>query len=134
MEKLPRALVNRLLAHAQRFPDREVCGLVAATDDEPSRCYPIPNNADAPDRLFAMEPAAQLQAMKRMREHGERLYAIYHSHPETLPVPSQRDLEAVGYPEALYLIISLGTRGVLEMRGWRLTGEQPEAVAIGIRD
>jgi len=29
-------------------------------------------------------------------------------------------LQQVGYPEALYIVVSLNTRGVLEMGGFRL--------------
>ena len=48
------------------------------------------------------------------------MVAIYHSHPDSPPLPSSADLAQANYPEALYLIISLQTRGVLEMRGFRL--------------
>jgi hypothetical protein len=31
------------------------------------------------------------------------------------------DLEQAAYPDALYLIISLNTKGILEMRGFKIT-------------
>ena len=68
-----------------------------------------------------MDPRDQIDALREMRERGESLFAIYHSHPDSPPAPSETDLKQAGYPEALYLIISLDTKGVLEMRGWRLT-------------
>ena len=55
-----------------------------------------------------------------MREQQEELFAIYHSHPTAPAEPSATDLEMANYPDALYLIISLNTKGVLEMRGFRL--------------
>jgi len=73
-----------------------------------------------------MEPQAQIDTLRCMRERDETLFAIYHSHPDTPPSPSALDLEQPGYPEALYLIISLNTRGVLEMRGWRLAPQLQE--------
>ena len=67
--------------------------------------------------------------MKTMRENGETLFAIYHSHPSAPPEPSIHDLEGLGYPDALYLIISLNIKGVLEMRAWqRADGEMAERV------
>ncbi|MFA5531291.1 MAG: M67 family metallopeptidase [Thiohalomonadaceae bacterium] len=127
---LPRSLVNRVLAHAQQSAEAEVCGLIGARNDTPVQVYPVPNAADDPSRLFVMEPAAQVRAMATMRERGETLFAIYHSHPHAPATPSARDLAEAAYPEALYLIISLDTRGVLDMRGYRLHGNDVEPVAL----
>lgn len=117
---LPRQVVNQMLAHAQRSPDQEVCGLIAARNGVPLRCYPVANASLTPARRFTMDPAAQIDAMRRMRDGGETLFGIYHSHPGTSALPSELDLAEAEYPQALYLIISLGTEGVLEMRGFRV--------------
>ena len=119
-QHLPRALINQLLQHAQAYPEEEVCGLIARDAHGLSRVYPIANTAGEPQRLFAMDPAQQIAALRDMRERGESLYAIYHSHPNSPPVPSRTDLQEAAYPEAVYLIISLQTKGVLEMRGYQL--------------
>jgi proteasome lid subunit RPN8/RPN11 len=55
-----------------------------------------------------------------MRERGEELFAIFHSHPQAPAEPSATDLELAAYPDALYLIVSLNTKGVLELRGFRI--------------
>jgi len=118
--QIPRPIVNQLLHHAQSSPDREVCGLIGGKHGVPSRCYPITNVAAAPQRLFAMDPRQQIAAMRSMREQGEELAAIYHSHPGGPAYPSNTDLEQANYPDALYLIISLQTQGVLQMQGFLL--------------
>lgn len=122
--ELPRHLVNQLLHCAQSSPDAEVCGLIGATAGEPRTCYPVRNAAEAPDMRFRLEPREQIEAMRRMRERGEDLFAIFHSHPASPAEPSPFDLAEAAYPEALYLIISLNTKGVLEMRGFRLSQDQ----------
>jgi proteasome lid subunit RPN8/RPN11 len=129
---LSRTLVNELLTQAQHSPDEEVCGLIAGKQGSPGRVYPVSNIASERDHLFAMEPQAQIDAMRRMREAGEELFAIYHSHPHAPAEPSLRDLEEAAYPEALYLIISLNTKGVLEMRGFRLRDGRVENVELGV--
>jgi len=129
---LPITLVNKILTHAQHSPESEVCGLIAARDGAPSAVYPIANVADLPDRLFRMDPAAQIEAMRRMRAGGEELFAIYHSHPHAPARPSSRDLEEAAYPQALYLIVSLDTRGVLEMQGFRLHDGEVEKVDLEV--
>ena len=130
--RLPRSIVNQLLHHAQLSPDSEVCGLIGGKDGVPSRCYPVANVATAPQRLFAMDPAQQIAAMRSMRERGEELFAIYHSHPASPAVPSATDLAQANYPETLYLIISLQTRGVLEMQGFALQGKAVKEVPLEI--
>lgn len=129
---IPRNLINELLTHAQHAPEEEVCGLIASRDGSPSRVYPVANVAAERDHLYAMAPQGQIDAMRRMREAGEELFAIYHSHPHAPAEPSLRDLQEAAYPEALYLIISLNTKGVLEMRGFRLCDGAVESVELGV--
>lgn len=125
MEELliSRPFATRLLFEAQKQPDVEVCGLVGAVDGQPTGLYPVANISETPESSFQMEPQAQIRAMEAMREHGETLLAIYHSHPATPPEPSARDLDEIGYPDALMLIISLNIKGVLEMRAWQRTDD-----------
>ncbi len=128
--KLPRTLINGMLGHAQRSPEAEVCGLVASTPSGGFRVYPVANVATEADHLFQMDPVAQIDAMRHMREAGEELFAIYHSHPHAPAEPSQKDLAEAAYPEALYLIISLNTTGVLELEGFRLQQGTMERVEL----
>lgn len=130
--KLPRTVVNALLTEAQHSPAEEVCGLISSRNGEPLAVYPVRNASDTPEKLFTMDARSQIDAMRRMREQGEELFAIYHSHPHSPAVPSPEDIEQAAYPDALYLIISLNTKGVLEMRGFRLRDNKPEAVELEI--
>lgn len=132
--QISRTLVNQLLRHAQQAPEREVCGLIGARDGQPKGVYPVANVADEPDHLFAMDPAAQIAAMRQMREQGEALFAIYHSHPHAPAEPSLRDVQQATYPEALYLIISLNTKGVLELRAFRLVDQTIESVELCVAE
>lgn len=131
---MPRPLATKLLFEAQKRPDEEVCGLVGARDGAPCSLYPIANAAAERSHAFEMEPRGQIQAMRTMRERGETLWAIYHSHPDAPPEPSARDLDELGYPEALYLIVSLNIKGVLEMRAWRMTDGGVEEVVLKVME
>lgn len=134
MEQLliPRPLATQLLFEAQKMPDEEVCGLLGARDGVASTIYPVRNTAASPHNAFVMDESEQIQAMQSMRERGESLLAIYHSHPTTPPEPSARDLEEPGYPDAFYLIISLNIKGVLEMRGWQRRGDTAREVPLRV--
>jgi proteasome lid subunit RPN8/RPN11 len=121
---LPRSLVNQLLHYAQSSPDLEICGLIGARNGLPGTCYPVRNIAEQPDCRFALDPEEQINAMRRMRERGEELFALFHSHPAAPAEPSATDLEQAAYPDALYLIVSLNTQGVLELRGFRIGADR----------
>lgn len=126
---IERTIITQILNHALQAPEQEVCGLIG-TRAGSARVYPIKNIASERDHLFAMDPQQQIEAMRRMREAGEELFAIYHSHPHAPATPSVLDLEQAAYPETLYLIVSLDTKGVLEMQGYRLRGQRMEPVEL----
>ncbi len=117
---IPRQLAVQLLAEAQKNPEQEVCGLIGGVGNAASRIYPITNIASHPESLFEMDPQEQIGATREIRDNGESLWAIYHSHPHAPAAPSHKDLTDAAYPDALYLVISLNTEGVLEMRGYRM--------------
>ena len=132
--RLPRSIVNQLLHLAQQSPEEEICGLISRDQSGFKKCYPVVNAADDKKHFFMLDPKGQIEAMRRMREHGEELGAIYHSHPNSPPLPSRADIEQHEYPGVLYLIISLGTKGALEMRGFHIRGREIGEVAIDQRD
>jgi proteasome lid subunit RPN8/RPN11 len=128
---LPRRLTNQLLHLAQLSPEAEVCGLIGADHQGmPLSCYPVGNNAETPISRFSLEPSQQIAAMKQMRDKQETLFAIYHSHPHAPAEPSANDIAQASYPEAFHLIISLNTKGVLEMRGFRIQSGTSEELAL----
>ncbi len=130
--RLPRTIVTALLRHAQQNPEAEVCGLIAAKSGVPVRLVPVENVAPEPHRRFTMSPPGQIEAMRTIREAGETLYAIYHSHPHAPAEPSATDLQEAAYPEAYYLIVSLDTEGVLELRAFRLVNGAASSVPLEI--
>jgi len=131
---LPRTLVNHILTHVQQAPNQEVCGLIGRVGTESTSLYPVANMAKDNEKLFQMEPKQQIDAMRQMRERGEELFAIYHSHPHASGMPSSIDLAQASYPDALYLIISLNTIGVLEMRGFYIRNADAEEVSLQVYD
>ena len=121
---IPRKIVQNLLHHAQQTPGQEVCGLISSLNNLPYRSYPIENTADNPESFFNLDGQQQIQAMAQMRDNGEQLFAIYHSHPTAPAIPSSTDIEQATYPDALTIIITLKTKGVLELRGFRIADSQ----------
>jgi proteasome lid subunit RPN8/RPN11 len=130
--QIPRKITNQLLHFAQISPEIEVCGLIGSKNGLPSNCYPIKNTAEHPQQRYRLDPSQQISTMVKMRDQGEELFAIYHSHPCTPATPSITDLELATYPEALYLIISLNTKGVLEMRGYKIVQKSTQEITLSL--
>jgi len=104
--RLPATLQAELFAQALAAPSLEICGLLGGQDELATHCYAVPNVAAAPATSFHLDPRAQLRAMKCMRERGEALLGIYHSHPTGPALPSARDRALAAYPGVAYLIVS----------------------------
>ena len=131
---LPRPLVNKILAHAQQNADIEVCGLIGNNALEGKDYYSINNISDNPACRFLMDAPEQIKAMKKMREKQQTLYAIVHSHPTADAKPSQLDIKENAYKDAFYIIISLNTKGVLEMRAYRQQKDNMVEVELILED
>lgn len=127
---IPRQLANRILAHAQHNPENEICGLIGAHNHQARNYYPIANVAADTATRFSMDEPAQIAVMKAMREQGEELLAIVHSHPHSSAVPSALDQSEHQYPDAYYLIVSLNTVGVLELRAFKQINQRFEPVEL----
>ena len=132
--RLPRSIVNQLMQLAQKSPEEEICGLISRDRIGFKKCYPVDNVATDKKHFFALDPKQQIEAMRRMREHGEKLGAIYHSHPDSPPLPSRADIDQHEYPDVLYLIISLSRKGLLELRGFHILSRETREVAIALVD
>lgn len=128
--QLSRQIVNKILAQAQAKSQQETCGLISLSNDKQMKLFAITNIAKDSSRFFEMDPAETIQAIKSMRDNKEEFFAIYHSHPSTPAVPSKTDIEKIGYPEALYLIVSLNTKGVLELKGYKIQQDNVTSIDL----
>jgi proteasome lid subunit RPN8/RPN11 len=80
--------------------------LLGGRDDLVSSVYQLRNVAE--NSLVEYEAATEdlLRAQKAMRERGETLVGIYHSHPrQAEPVPSETDVRRAFYPDVVYFIV-----------------------------
>jgi proteasome lid subunit RPN8/RPN11 len=131
---LPRPLINKILAHAQKNSDLEVCGLIGNNPSEGKDYYSINNISNNPDCRFLMDAPQQIKAMKQMREKQQTLFAIVHSHPTADAKPSQLDIKENTYKDVFYIIISLNTKGVLEMRAYIQQEDSMKEIELLLED
>ena len=99
-----------MIAHARETAPEECCGLIGGTDDNTAvSLYRLRNVTPKPQLGYEAAPEDLFAAQRQMRERGEGLLAIYHSHPRASdPSPSDTDVRLAYYPSAKYLIIGLG--------------------------
>lgn len=131
---LPRRLVLRILAVAQNAQPRRIAGVVGYDSSGPVAFMPLRNGAPAPETHVAHASEDLTAAHFALDGRGYGLWAYVTSHPATAAVPSAEDFRDSPYPEAVHLVISLSTKGVLEMRAWQRIGAEPHERVLKIRD
>ena len=125
--KVPRALVEEMVEHARQDLPNECCGMVGGRDGEATTVYSL-ENAEASPFRYSIAPKDLYDTIKRIEESGEELVAIYHSHTKSEAYPSQTDVNLAGWPDAVYLIVSLRDLENPELRGfWIREGQISEA-------
>ena len=109
MITLQRSHHHKIFAYAGEADPAECCGLIGGDEDGTAKTiYPLRNIAA--DKIISYEAAPEdlFAAQRQMRERGEELLAIYHSHPRSAePAPSETDVRLAYYPSAVYLIVGL---------------------------
>ena len=111
--QLRREHLEAMIAHAREVAPAECCGLVGGfSGTHANSLYPLRNVTADPEVRYEAAPEDLFAAQRLMRERGEELLAIYHSHPRAAdPSPSETDIRQAFYPSATYLIIGLGGSG-----------------------
>src|SRR5215208_2946999 len=108
--RLLREHLDAMIAHAREVAPAECCGLIGGGSEHEARTiYRLRNVTVNAELGYEAAPEDLFTAQRQMRERGEELLAIYHSHPRAVdPSPSETDVRLAYYPSAKYLIISLG--------------------------
>ena len=112
-------ILEAMVKHFQAELPREGCGILAGVENVATRFIPVTNRL-ASTTAFDMEPAELIPALRTIRDTGERLLAIGHSHPKGPASPSRRDIESAYYPEAAHIIVSLASAENPVVRGFRI--------------
>jgi proteasome lid subunit RPN8/RPN11 len=127
---LLRPVLQAIQAQALAERPNECCGLLAgyASDERTgeaiaTHCFPLVNEAASP-REFLSEPRSLFAAMREIHSQELKTLAVYHSHPDTDPVPSRLDIERHVSPDVMALIISL-VAGTPCLRAWWIHGPLP---------
>ena len=120
MTAVKKQFLSGIIDHAKDNGSNEVCGILAGKNDAVEKIYKMSNISDSPELCYFMDPKEQLKIMKEIRNSGQEMIGIYHSHPHSAAYPSKRDVELAFYPDAVYIIISLKNEGQPEVKAFRI--------------
>ena len=107
-------LLAAIVAQAQAFPDREICGLLLGDGDAVAEARPCRNVHPAPTTHFEIDASQLLAAHRAGRSGGRTVVGHYHSHPSGDAGPSATDAADAAPDGSLWLIVA----GV-DVRAWR---------------
>jgi [CysO sulfur-carrier protein]-S-L-cysteine hydrolase len=122
MITLQKSQLDAIIAHARETDPAECCGLIGGSETGvAASIYRLRNVAPNNHTSYEVAPEELFAAQREMRQRGEQLVAIYHSHPRAAePEPSETDVRLAYYPSATYLIVGLaGSEPV--MRAFRIS-------------
>jgi [CysO sulfur-carrier protein]-S-L-cysteine hydrolase len=131
--RIPRALIDEMVAHAREDLPNECCGMIGGSDGEARTVVRVENSAASPLR-YEMDPQGQYNALKSIEDAGDELLAIYHSHTKSAAYPSQTDVnQAVAWPEQVYVIVSLADADAPDVKGFLLEDLKIADVELDVR-
>ena len=132
---LPPSIAAEIAKQAARAYPCEACGLLIGRDDGDGKAVVTRWSATAnvhpePARNFEVDPAAQISALKDLRDGpaadaGESLLGHVHSHPDAPAIPSDKDKAAVLEADLLWLIVSVTEGQSRAASAWVPREEKP---------
>jgi len=112
-------LFERMIEHSKREFPNEACGILSGSQGRVEKVYEMTNVDKSPETFF-MDAREQLKVMKEIRDRGEEMIGIYHSHVASEAYPSSHDVELALYPEASYVIISIKDKKNPSVRSFKI--------------
>jgi proteasome lid subunit RPN8/RPN11 len=104
--RLPGAVREALIGHAQREAPNECCGLLIGKGVHVNQIHPARNKVASQNR-FQINPADHFTAIRKARAAGLDVLGAYHSHPNSPALPSASDLADASEGAPVMVIVSL---------------------------
>ncbi|MFC0470033.1 M67 family metallopeptidase [Halalkalibacter kiskunsagensis] len=102
---IPASYYKEIVEHGKLNLPYEVCGLLAGIKDKVQSVWPLENEIKSDRRFFVGEKKIE-ETIKLIEKQGEKILAVFHSHPTTAPLPSSYDIENHFDEHVLMVIIS----------------------------
>jgi proteasome lid subunit RPN8/RPN11 len=133
--RITRTQHTTLIELAKAALPHEACGLLAGKADSVLEVLPLANVEHNPVGCgWRADSREQLRAFERIEDQGWELLAIYHSHPRSVAMPSERDIEYALYPDARYVIVSLVDAASPAVASFRIANGQASEEPLTVLD
>ncbi len=131
MIRIPENIYQKMIEHAKREWPIECCGILGGKDHTVVESFELQNVEKSPLR-YSMSPKEQWKTFEEMEKQNIEMIATYHSHPHTIPFPSETDVKLACYPDVVTIIISLKDENNPVMKAFRIEKDAiyPEEVVI----
>jgi proteasome lid subunit RPN8/RPN11 len=106
MIRIPKSIYQGMVEHAKKESPLECCGILGGKGHTVEKAFELQNAEKSPMR-YAISPQEQMKVFEEMEKGAMEMVAIYHSHPQTIPFPSEIDVKFAFYPDVASIIISL---------------------------
>lgn len=110
---------EQIVEYSKRELPNEACGILSGKTGRVEKVYEMANAEKSPETFF-MDAREQLKVMKEIRNRGEEMIGIYHSHVASEAYPSSHDVELALYPEVSYVIISIKDKNNPSVRSFKI--------------
>ena len=127
---IPPKIYQGIVDHCQSLYPKEACGILAGPNDPTAgqrravvHVYRMTNTEDSPIG-YAMDPKEQLKVEKEMRQRGQRMIGIYHSHTASAAYPSSVDVSLAISPDLSYVLVSFKDRARPELKSYAIDGQR----------
>jgi len=120
-----------MVEHAKKEKPLECCGILAGRGKTVEKAFEMRNAEESAIR-YSISPQEQLKVLEEMDKESMEMIAIYHSHPHTIPFPSEIDVKMAFYPEMSSIIVSLKEENDPVIRGFLIREEAiyPEEIQV----
>nr|WP_258567761.1 M67 family metallopeptidase [Paenactinomyces guangxiensis] len=112
----------QMVNHCLREFPYEACGLLSGKNCKSYTVWMMENIRRTPVS-FEMDTEQIQHVFQLIKNKGEDLIGIYHSHPTAPPFPSANDIDHAPDPELAYIIVSLAKR-IPEIGCFRIQNRQ----------
>ncbi len=121
MIRIPQTIFQKMVEHAKKEQPLECCGILSGKGQTVKKIFELKNAEESPIK-YSMSPLDQLKVFEEMEKESMEMIAIYHSHPRTIPFPSETDVKLNFYPDISSVIISLKEENPV-MKAFRISKE-----------